>query len=933
MGKRGKKFRGGGREGGNRGREGGGRRPERATYTEIPKENELYEFYYNELEIVSEAERDKFWTALRRDLPNSFRFTGSKGHALAVQQRLIDRYIPQITSITHEGELVEPPTPLPWYPDQLAWQMTTPKNVVRRFAPFASFQKFLVSETSVGNLSRQEVVSMIPPLLMDIKPGMTVLDMCAAPGSKSAQLIEMVHAGEEDRMSKVQRQIKKGESRSVSPESDAVSSEPGNGEIGGDWLDDGRTTGLLIANDSDYKRAHLLIHQMKRLNSPNLIVTNHDATMYPSIKLPSDPSAPNKGVSILKFDRILADVPCSGDGTARKNINVWKDWNPGNSLGLYPTQVRILVRALQMLKPGGRVVYSTCSMNPVENEAVVASAIQQFGGMSKVRLIDCSDQLPELRRCPGLHSWKVMDKGGNVWTSWTNVEKQKEEDGPDGLGKLVRNMFPPLMNGGDSDIPLERCMRIYPHDQDTGGFFIAVIEKLSELKLRVQKLESKAPAPGVIGSIVSAIESMPTDTTNPIEKIDALDELAPPQVDLEMENPSAAARQNQENITPGFVSSRKRELDVVADAVASVKRPKFREEIDAVAEEGEEDRLVHYPPPPAAQTDPKIIDALTKPAAPTPSSNSAPTRNKKTNHSQVFEEPFKYLSPTHEDLHTISKFYALHPRFPMNRFMVRNATGTPSKTIYYTSHLAKDILTENEGRGVKFVHCGVKMFVKQDVQGVGVCKWRIQGDGLPILEGWVGEERSVYLRSRRTFKSLLVEMFPKVNDGGWMELGEIGERVRDISMGCCVLRVINTEGEDGIRPYQLTGSVPSEHLTLPLWRSLHSLNLMLPKEERSAMLLRMYDYTEPLKDSSKNRFNKTNREAPNGEKDGKGEVNGENEEDGEEEEAFESVDEGEDVGVAIGTINATVETNTDDVAVVEETIARAAGVRTVEDGG
>ena len=77
--------------------------------------------------------------------------------------------------------------------------MTTPKNVIRRFPPFASFQKFLVAESDVGNISRQEVVSMIPPLVMDLKPGMTVLDLCAAPGSKSAQLIEMVHGGEEER--------------------------------------------------------------------------------------------------------------------------------------------------------------------------------------------------------------------------------------------------------------------------------------------------------------------------------------------------------------------------------------------------------------------------------------------------------------------------------------------------------------------------------------------------------------------------------------------------------------------------------------------------------------------------------------------------------------------------------------------------------------
>ncbi|CRK42033.1 hypothetical protein BN1708_016911, partial [Verticillium longisporum] len=103
--------------------------------------------------------------------------------------------MPEIVKIEHaDGRTVEPPKPIPWYPNELAWDMTTPKNIVRKFAPFSAFQKFLVSETSIGNISRQEVVSMIPPLVMDLRPGMTVLDMCASPGSKATQLLEMLPA-------------------------------------------------------------------------------------------------------------------------------------------------------------------------------------------------------------------------------------------------------------------------------------------------------------------------------------------------------------------------------------------------------------------------------------------------------------------------------------------------------------------------------------------------------------------------------------------------------------------------------------------------------------------------------------------------------------------------------------------------------------------
>ena len=677
--------------------------------------------------------------------------------------------------------------------------MTTPKNVVRKFPPFKYFQQFLVSETSVGNISRQEVVSMIPPLLMDVKPGMTVLDLCAAPGSKAAQLIEMVHGGEEARLRKVIRELKIEDGREASPDGELTQEQIREEEENGDWSDDGRTTGLLIANDADYKRAHMLVHQMKRLNSPNLIVTNHDATMFPSIKLPSEPvkeGAQQKG-RYLKFDRILADVPCSGDGTCRKNVNVWKDWNPGNGLGLFSTQVRILVRALQMLKVGGRVVYSTCSMNPVENEAVVAAAIARSGGLSKVDITDCSGALPKLKRRKGLTAWKVMDKQGRIWPSWQAVEEEKAKNGEGGLGRLSEFMFPPMEK--DLVIPFDRCMRVYGHLQDTGAFFITVLEKKTEIKARPEAEPKQAEPQTSIMNTVNEIEAQPTNGTNLIEKIKALDEIAPPASDEDAEGVSAAARQNKEVAPSTSTTAMKRQHDAEADASMSHKRPKFREEANDPAPQGAEDRQVHYPPPPATQLDASRPETTTSlPSPPPPLSNNNNNVQFKKN-KQPYEEPFKYLSPTHPELESITTFYTLSPRFPRDRFMVRNALGTPTKTIYYTSALARDILITNANSGIKFVHCGVKMFVKQDVQAVDVCRWRIQSEGLPVLEAWVGESRVVRLTSRKTLRGLLVEMFPKVDGLGWTELEEIGERVRDIGMGCCVLRVEKGEGEDAFR--------------------------------------------------------------------------------------------------------------------------------------
>ena len=629
---------------------------------------------------------------------------------------------------------------------------------------------------------------MIPPLVMDIKPGMTVLDLCAAPGSKTAQLIELLHDGEEERMKKAVQGTEGNQENE--PDFDGASKDQD-----GDWSDEGRTTGLLIANDMDYKRAHMLIHQVKRLSSPNLIVTNHDATMFPSIKLPPDPGAHKN--RYLKFDRILADVPCSGDGTARKNLNVWRDWNPGNALGLFAMQVRILVRALQMLKVGGRIVYSTCSMNPVENEAVIATATERCGGPSNVDIVDCADLLPELKRVQGLTTWGVMDKKGRTWQSWHEVEKQQSEEGPEGFGKLAQGMFP--RSQSDQQVPLKRCMRIYPHLQDTGGFFITVLEKRTEIRAKqegeAKKTEPRAP----LMSVVAEIEAKPINGANMTDKIDALDEILPPQQNGEADLQSTAARQNQENAPEEPVTGQKRGVDAVADAEIATKRLRTREPGDAVEDptpQGTADRQVHWPPPPAAELDitrPEMADA----PEPAPSPKNQPQGKPRPN--VPFEEPFKYLSPDHPELRFIQEFYHLAHKFPLDRFMVRNAVGNPAKTIYYTSALARGILTENEGGGIRFVHCGIKMFVKQDVQKADVCKWRIQAEGMRLLEPYVGEERVIRLWSKETLRTILIEMFPKVENDGWKELGEIGERVRDAGMGCYVLKIEPREGEDGFR--------------------------------------------------------------------------------------------------------------------------------------
>ena len=69
---------------------------------------------------------------------------------------------------------------------------------------------------------------------------------------------------------------------------------------------------------------------------------------------------------------MLCDVPCSGDSTLRKAPDIWRRWAAPNGNGLHPLQLRIALHAAHLLRVGGRMVYSTCSFNPVEDEAVVA---------------------------------------------------------------------------------------------------------------------------------------------------------------------------------------------------------------------------------------------------------------------------------------------------------------------------------------------------------------------------------------------------------------------------------------------------------------------------------------------------------------------------------------------------------------------------------
>ncbi|CAH2097810.1 unnamed protein product [Euphydryas editha] len=405
----------------------------RKHYEDIVRENASFEEYYKKQKVCPEDQWEEFMKTLKSNLPTAFRITGSKSEADALSNLVKSEYFSEILNmkLKVEGKEEEEeikPINLSWYPGGLAWQLRLSRTDIRRSEPLYRLHNFLVAETAAGGVSRQETVSMIPPVVLQVEPHHKVLDMCAAPGSKTAQLIEFLHADEE----KI-------------------------------------PTGFVIANDVDNSRCYMLVHQAKRLNSPCIVITNHDSGVMPSLVI-ADEQNP-ESTKPLKFDRILCDVPCSGDATLRKNPDIWLKWSTGNGNNLHGVQYRILRRGCELLAVGGRLVYSTCSFNPIENEAVVHRLLQEFG--DSVHLVDVADMLPGLKFHKGMTHWRPASKD--------MVFYDKYEDVPENWQTVVRpQMFPPKPEDAEK-YHLDKCIRILPHHQDTGGFFVAVFEKTAPL--------------------------------------------------------------------------------------------------------------------------------------------------------------------------------------------------------------------------------------------------------------------------------------------------------------------------------------------------------------------------------------------------------------------------------------------------------------------
>jgi len=218
----------------------------------------------------------------------------------------------------------------------------------------------------------QEPSAMAPAACLGVEPGQKVLDLCAAPGGKSTQILDRL-----------------------------------------------RGQGFLLSNEINTARAKALTWNLERWGAVNAVITNED---------PRRLSARFAAF----FDRILVDAPCSGEGMFSRDKRACNAWTAYSHETCTVLQKEILAEAAKMLKPGGAMLYSTCTFSPEENEGVIDAFLEKQGEF----------RLAELPLGPG----------------WA-------EGRPDWLTHAAPNR------------ELAKTRRLWPHKVKGEGHFLALLEK------------------------------------------------------------------------------------------------------------------------------------------------------------------------------------------------------------------------------------------------------------------------------------------------------------------------------------------------------------------------------------------------------------------------------------------------------------------------
>ena len=247
----------------------------------------------------------------------------------------------------------------------------------------------------------QEPSAMAPAELLEVQPGERILDLCAAPGGKSTQI--------------------------------AV-------KLGG--------KGLLVCNEIHPSRAKILSENIERMGICNALVTNETpkrlAELFPAY-----------------FDKILVDAPCSGEGMFRKNQTACEEWSPENVELCAHRQDEILDCAAEMLRPDGRLVYSTCTFAPPENEGSISRFLDRHSDFSLLPIdktafgtISCDG----IRKSDDIQKWDGTPEAG----MFTEHEST--------LGRV------------NSPTNLQNTLRLWPQHVKGEGHFAALLQKVGELE-------------------------------------------------------------------------------------------------------------------------------------------------------------------------------------------------------------------------------------------------------------------------------------------------------------------------------------------------------------------------------------------------------------------------------------------------------------------
>jgi 16S rRNA C967 or C1407 C5-methylase (RsmB/RsmF family) len=272
-----------------------------------------------------------------------------------------------------------------------------------------------------GRITKQEAASMLPVALLQPQPQQLILDMCAAPGSKATQIAE-----------------------AIAP------------------------SGIVVANEPVSGRLNMLVSNRGRLALNNMLISQHDGRHLGRIPPPG-------------FDAIVADIPCTGNATTRKNRNLWWRWTPKNGRALFKLQVDIVARGASLLVPGGKLMLSTCSMDPVENEAVVAELLRQ---LPYLQLVPIDESLvPGLTLQKGISDWDILDEEGKVVAFDGSLPELPLLKPAHLCPKKRMELSDDVELDETVDVEKELeiisllplCRRLRHQDNDTGGFFVAML--------------------------------------------------------------------------------------------------------------------------------------------------------------------------------------------------------------------------------------------------------------------------------------------------------------------------------------------------------------------------------------------------------------------------------------------------------------------------